>query len=681
MKKVKPVIQSHLKDCGVSVMEYIINYYGGYIPLEKLREDTYTSQDGTNFYHMINAFSKWGFDAQGVVVQDLLKENLVFPVIAHLLLKNGLYHFVVIKKISKNTIYLMDPSVGYKKMTINEFNELFTGNIIKVFPRSNVIKLEKGITIFKLFMNILNKEKFLVMKITLISLVSTILLILSSYHFKVGMNLINSNQYLFKYLVYSFALVILLKIFTFYIRALYENRLNNLVDVYVYPEFIRHLFSIPLKNIKSRSTGEIMTRVEELTNIKSLFSDIFVSCVIDSLLMIISLIVLILLNKKLSLVLITFIGLYFIMGYIFSKMTYKRIIENIDYQTEFNSVLVENISMIESIKNLNVKNIVLNKIEKALAKYLYNNYLFSKFFSKTNLGKDFLIESAIFIINSYGLFLVLKGTFSIVDLVTFNMILSYCLDPVKNVINLLPKFNYIKASFSKIAEFINIEEENNKESKEELKGDIEFKNVSYSYNDYNYVLKDCNLIIKEGEHVLLNGTSGSGKSTICKLIYKENIPNNGEILINNINLKDILNGDVKKNILYVSQNELLFTESIKENILMGRDISNKKFFDICKVCELESIVNKKNIRYESLIEPSSKNLSGGEVQRIILARALLKDANILILDEALSEVDIKLESKIIKNIRKYFKDKTIIYISHKNQTHNFENIINLEVKS
>ena len=179
-------------------------------------------------------------------------------------------------------------------------------------------------------------------------------------------------------------------------------------------------------------------------------------------------------------------------------------------------------------------------------------------------------------------------------------------------------------------------------------------------------------------HVLLNGHSGCGKSTICKIIHKDLSVNSGKVLIDGININDLNLSTIRDNILYVSQKEELFTASIKENILMDRNIDLEEFNKICDICAVEEIVKKKSLRYDSLIENGTFNLSGGERQRIILARALLKKANIIILDEALSEVDKKLEAKIIKNIRKYFQDKTIIYISHKNQTKTFTNIIDLD---
>jgi len=678
MKNIKPIIQRDLKDCGICCMQWIIKYYDGFISLEKLREDTLTDINGTSAYHIIHTFKKWGFDSTGILVNNISNAELKFPFIAHVILENGLEHFVVVKNITDNTIYLMDPGIGNVKMKLEVFNKLFTGNIILVYPRERIIKMDKGLTISEMFFKIFQKEKFLIIKIFFASLLWTLLLILNSYYLKMGGNILENNSELIKYLIIVFGLIVLLKVFILYIREYYENHLNNLVDVYIFPEFLRHLFSLPLKSIKSRTTGEIITRINELSSIKSLFSDIFISCFLDSILMLISIVALYIINKTLCLILIIFVLIYFIIGFIISKFMYKRILENINYQTEFNSFVVESIDMFESIKNLNIFKIIIKKIEKKLSKYLYNNYKFNSFFNITNLIKDYILEICFFVINSMGFWKIYNGGLDLVDLFTFNIILSYCIDPVKNVISLLPKFNYIKATFSKLSEFINIEEEKLLIKDDVLKGDIIFKSVSYSYNNYDYILKNINFIIKEGSHTFLSGSSGTGKSTICKILYSENYINEGNVYIGEKNIKDLSLNTIRNNILYISQNEELFTGSIKENICIGRDICEDDFFDICRICEIDEIVNKREMRYESLIETQVNNISGGEKQRIILARGLLKNSNIIILDEALSEVDIKLEGKIIKNIREYFKSKTIIYISHKNQSDCFENVISLE---
>ena len=677
MKKIKPVLSSSFKDCGISCMQWIFIYYNGYVSLEKLREDTLTDINGTNAYQIVNAFKKWGFDAVGIFEKDLTKNNISFPLIAHLSLENGLEHFVVVKGISPKTIYIMDPGNGDKVISKEKFNKLFTGHIILCKPRSTLIKMAKGLTLRKIFFKIIGHEKSLLFKIILTSIILTLISILSSYYLKVGCNILSTNIDYLKYAFVIFGFLILFKCLFNYIKEYYLNHLNNLVDVYLFPEFLHHIFYLPFKSIKSRSTGEVMMRINELSSVKSLFSEIFVSCFLDTLMMLSSMFILYTLNKLLWQILMIFMVIYLIYGFFISKLIYKDVLANIDYDTSFHSVVLENIKGLESLKNLNLINTGLFNIEKSLSKYLLNNYEFNNKFNNYNLIKNIILETAFFLINSFGLYFSLKGNFNIINLFTFDLILNYFTSSIQNIINILPKYNFIKATIRKIEEFINIEEEKISDSKEVLKGNIRFKKVSYSYNNYDYILKNKSFNINAGEHILLNGKSGSGKSTICKLIHKDLKANYGDILIDNINVKDLSINTIRNNILYVSQNEELFTATIRENILLNRQVSLKKFENVCRICELEDIVSKKSLRYDALIENEALNISGGEKQRIILARGLLKDASIIILDEALSEVDKNLEDKIIKNIHDYFKNQTLIYISHKNQTKNFTKIIEI----
>ena len=678
MKKIRPVKQADFKDCGICCMQWIIMYYDGFVSLEKLRDDTLTNMMGTNAYQIVNTFKKWGFDAMGLKEVDIAKDILRFPLIAHLHLENGLEHFVVLKEVDEDTVYIMDPGMGDRKLKIDEFNKLFTGHVILCYPRHNIVKMTEGPTLKNLFLNIIRKEKFLIVKIIITIILLTFISIISSYYLKIGSNILSTNQDYLKVLFIIFSILTITKVIFKYIRSYYLNYLNNIVDVTIYPDFLHHIFYLPFKSIKSRTTGEIMTRINDLSNIKNLFSEIFVSCFLDTLMMISSTFILFIINKKLLLILIIFMLIYLVYGFFISKIIYKNILQNIDYQTDFNGITLENINGLSSLKNLNILDNGLRRIEQSLAKYLYHNYKFNNLFNVLEFFKDLILDISFFLINTWGIWYVYKGSLSIINLFTFNLILGYFVDPIENIINLLPKYNFIKASINKITEFINIEEEDLKKESKTILGNITFQNVFYSYNNYDYLFKNLSFEIKKGMHVLLNGHSGCGKSTICKIIHKDLLVNDGKVLIDGININDLDLSTIRNEVLYVSQKEELFTTTIKENILMMRNVSDQEFYDVCNICEIEDIVKKKSLRYDSLIENETLNLSGGERQRIILARGLLKKASIIILDEALSEVDKKLEVKIIKNIRKYFHDKTIIYISHKNQNRSFTNIIDLD---
>ena len=308
---------------------------------------------------------------------------------------------------------------------------------------------------------------------------------------------------------------------------------------------------------------------------------------------------------------------------------------------------------------------------------LYDNFKLGKFWANENFGKNAIYELGFFIINTWGFYLIFKGKLEITALVTFNTLLGLFLDPIKNCIDSLPKYNFVKATFSKINDFLSLNKETLGQKEKLSNNKIIIKNLSFSYDSLKSTFNHFNLFIKPGEFVSLKGRSGSGKSTLCKILDKYITNYKGEIIIGNRNIKDLSIATIRENITYVGQNEALISGSIKENILLDREIDSKRFTQICNICGIEQIVFKKALRYETSINNDSTNISGGEAQRIILARAILNDFEILILDEALSEVDYQTERKIIKNLKHYFPSKTIIYITHKNHDQLFDRVIEL----
>ena len=171
MAKIEVVKQHDLKDCGACSLSCIIKYYDGYVPIEKIRDDTFTTGVGTTAYNLVEASRSYGFEAMGVSVDDVKNENIYLPAIAHVVLKNGLNHFVVVYKISKNYVWLMDPAVGKTKMKIDDFNNIWDNILILLTPIDKILKYDKDLTISSLLMKLIMKNKSVFIKICLINLI------------------------------------------------------------------------------------------------------------------------------------------------------------------------------------------------------------------------------------------------------------------------------------------------------------------------------------------------------------------------------------------------------------------------------------------------------------------------------------------------------------------------------
>ena len=519
MAKVEVVKQQDLKDCGACCLSCIIKYYKGYVPIEKIREDTYTNKDGTTAYHLIEAAKKYGFETNGVKVDHLTNENLYFPAIAHVILKNGLNHFVVVSKITKNHVYIMDPAKGIVKLNLEEFNEIWDNILILLNPISSIIKMNKEITIFKLFGSLLIHNKTIFTFICLVNVILMFLYIISSFYFQITVSSLNSDLKFLKFIIILFSFLTVFKVIFSYLKNYYLNYFHKNLDLEIFTSFLHHIFNLPLKFTQNRTTGEIISRVEELNEIKSLLSEIFASILLNSVLVLGTIIALYFISTKLFFLLCLIISIYIIIGLIFSKVIYQSIIKNIESSTNFNTTLVENINLINSMKNLNLINEFYYRLENKLVIMLKNNFKLNTILNNLNLIKNSIYEFGLFFLTTYGIYLISQNKLELLSLVTFNSLILYLFDPVKEMLDLLPKYYYIKASFTKLSEFLSLDEEVYEGLNLPI-DKIKVTNLSYSYNNYTNILSNQNFEIKPKAKVLLKGPSGCGKSTICKLLYK-----------------------------------------------------------------------------------------------------------------------------------------------------------------
>ena len=220
-----------------------------------------------------------------------------------------------------------------------------------------------------------------------------------------------------------------------------------------------------------------------------------------------------------------------------------------------------------------------------------------------------------------------------------------------------------------------LEEEDEKELESFKNGDIVFDKIDYSYNLYDYPIKNYSLTIPLNSKILVMGKSGSGKSTLFKLLSRLYSPLKGNIKINNINILDYSLNTIRNNISYVSQEEAIFNDTILNNITLNRKIDKNKLNKVLDLCEVNNILDKKSLRLDTMILEDASNLSGGEKSRIIMARALLKNSPIIIFDETFSAVEESDANKMINRIFNYYKNKTFILISHFKPSYHFDKVV------
>ena len=675
MKRKEIVIQRDVTDCGPCCLLSIIIHHGGYVPLEKIRLDSYANNRGTSAYNLIKASEIYGFEAAGFKCNGL-NDDITLPCIAHVVLENGFNHYVVISDIKKQTLTLMDPAKGKVIIKKEDFLKIWDNIIINFYPKQKIIKYPLQKQILSFFYHLVLEEKTRYLVIIILSLMISLLNLLFGLYFKFGVFALKKNLSIIIILL----LFILISFFKNSLILFHNNKyikLNSKVHKRLVSDFTSHIFSLPSIILHNKSSGEIMTRINELNNLKDLFSELVIGVILDGLLVISSGIVLLFLNNKMAMIVLTIMFCYFLISYISARKTNNLLHKWIVEDTNYNEILLDTIKMHTSISNLQIKRQINNNLDYHLENKIAEDLKLKSFLNKINYLKELIRDFGLIVLNTYALYCIHNNNMTMLNYIIFNTFYLYLFNSFANILNIMPEYFYLKNSIYKISEFKNLPEEEDKGIKDFSYGDIIIQNLSFSYNKEDLILNNLNLIFHKGQAYFLSGLSGSGKSTLLKILYKELDNYKGKILINNTNYKDICLKSLRDNIIYINQEENLFSGTIYQNIMCFRKIKKELFSKICKLCLIDQIVDKKPLRYFSNINDSLSNLSGGEKQQIILARNLLKNGDIIFIDEALSEVDRKTEMKIIDNLKKYYQDKILIYVSHKNYSNLFKNKVTI----
>ena len=677
------VLQDDLKDCGVCSLLSIIKYYNGDVSKEYLRELTNTTKDGVSALNILRASRELGFESYGIKSKISDLNNSILPLIAHVIIDKKYPHFVVVYKIDykKSQILVMDPAKGFTNYTFSDFINMSTNYFLIMKPKQVIPKLVGNNNYKEIIKYVIKHYKNIFMTIIIMSIIYMIINIIESYQFKLLYNelIINADSEL-KIIVIFIIFLIIVKLLLNYFRNNLINLFNVILDKVLVKDAFYHIINLPYLYYRNHTNGDLLTRLNDLGNVKELISNLLVSIFVDLTLALVILVVMVNINFILSMITICSLLLYGLVVFLNAKSLKKDIRENYANSSMVNNYLVESLLSFETIKNLSIGKYIYKKFNLKYDSYCNNSKQLIKRINQENNIKNIFISVGNLLIIYVGIKKINSNVLSLSSLITYISLSNYLIDPIKNLLNLNLKYQNYKESISRIKEIYNIPvEKNNVNNRiDNLKGSIEVNNVSYSYNGIDNVINNVSLSVFEGERILIYGNSGCGKSTLVKLLIKYLDGNyQGEIIVGGYNIKNIDLSSLRDNICYVSQNEYLYTDTIYENITLGKKIKYNYFLDIVNNVFVNEIVKNSVLGYNYMIEGNGENISGGEKERIIIARSILQKANIYIYDESFSEIDIMKERKILNYLFNLYPKKTFIVISHRFSN---EDLFNRKIK-
>jgi len=668
MKRYEFVKQEGQMDCGVACLLMIIRNYKGGASREYLRRLANTTKEGTSAYDLLKAGEKFHFTTFGLKgkLEELSLDYL--PVIAHVI-KDNYYHFVVIYEIDfeKKTMLIADPAIGMKTISIEEFEKISTNYYLVFVQNGKILKIRPTRRIQKLVLNFMKKHSLFIEIILLLSFLYTFTSIISSFYFQVLLEMI-SNYFelpVFLMVAFVFLIVFVIRNFSKFLRMLFFSSILSKFDFYLFQNLYHHLFSLPFSYYQSRTVSDITSRITDLASVRLTAGNFFFSFLVDCLLLLFSFFVLFYLEPLLTLVVFFFVLLEFCLFFLFKRKLSRKIALIKEKYACAMSLVFDTLNNISSIRFIRREEYIKKKVVGEYQGFLESNLYYQKINQTSELATDGIHSFLEILIFFLGALFIQNGRITLSSFISYYFVLSFFFEPIHHFLSFLSDYMETKESLSRMEEVYEVEEEKVCANFPSSIENIKLQDIGFSYRMGNAILKSWSGEFQKGDRVLLYGESGCGKTTLSRILSGYENEYQGNILVNGTLILPMNVSSLRNHVSYIPQNAGLLNMSLRENILLGREVDTSKLKEVLKICHVTSITSKHILGMDMMIEEGGANLSGGERQRIILARSLLCDSDIYILDESLCNVDIQTEREILEGIFAYLKEKIVIVVSHR----------------
>jgi len=675
IKRFALVEQAEEMDCGAACLAMICKHHKIPMTLGKLREMANVTSEGATMDSLAQVGESLGFTTKGIrgTYGSLLGFDL--PFIAHW---EG-YHYIVVYGISKKHIWVADPGAGFRKMTLAEFEQGWTGNCLLFQATDNMVDVPQNQSPWIRFISYLKPMKRILRDLFLAALVMQLLglvapLIIQNILDKV---VVHQNYSLLNMMIMGLGIAMLFSQLTEFLSAYLSNFLTRKMDFSMMSQFFKHVLSLPVDFFAKRKTGDIIARFQENETIRSFMTDSSIGTVLNAFMVIVYMVVLFKYSVSLTFVLIAFLVPIVILTLLATPKYKKYARESFYAQADSESFLMETLGGAESIKAMSVERNMRLKWEKKYSKALDIQFKSEVFTSAVNGFSELLKAAATITILWLGAKMVLNQEFTIGQMMAFNALVGSVMTPALGLVGVWDEFQEALVSMERLGDILELDPEQSKHETAsrvilpDINGDISCEDLYFRYSGEknNYILEGINLTIHEGSTVAIVGPSGSGKTTLAKLLVGLYKPTEGKISVCDYDMESIDLEYYRKHIGYVMQNNLLFAGTVSENIAMGAaNPDQRQIIQSAKLADAHGFISNLPIGYEQVVGERGVGLSGGQIQRICIARALYHQPKFLIFDEATSALDGESEHHIQSNMQKILENRTAVIIAHRLST-------------
>ena len=680
------VKQPDAMDCGPSCLKMVTGFYKKNFSLETLRKRCYITKEGVSFLGLSEAADSLGFRTLGVKISfPRLEENVPLPCIVHWRQR----HFVVIYKIQKGKVYIADPAFGLIIYSREEFIKNWSGTIVDDQPVGLVLIMEPTPSFFENEDEIEKSSGFrflwkyfrlykkyllqLILGLVLGSLIQLIIPFLTQSIIDIGLN---NNDISFIYLILFAQLALVIgRMSVEFIRGWLLLHIGTRVNVTIVSGFLQKLMALPIAFFDTKLTGDILQRIDDNNRIEEFLTSASLSILFSFFNLIVFGIVLAIYSLKILLVFLTGSVLYIIWVSLFMKSRGL-----LDHQ-RFRQMAVTNSKLIQMVNGMQEIKLTQSELNK---RWEWENLQATLFRLRTkgltinqyqSAGATFINEVTNILVTIVAATSVLSGNMTLGMMLAVQFIIGQLNVPVSQIITFFRVSQDARLSLNRLSEIHMMDDEESdsgmKVKKMPEKKDIYINSLSYQYEGPRspFALKDIDLVIKENNVTAIVGMSGSGKTTLLKMILGFYKPVTGEILVGDTRLQNLSLRTWRSKVGAVMQDGYLFADTIAANIATGSEsIDETRLMNAVEIANIKGFVESLPLGYNTKIGANGHGLSEGQKQRLLIARVVYKNPDIIIFDEATNSLDANNEKVIADNLVGFYAGKTVIIVAHRLST-------------
>ncbi|TKT93092.1 peptidase domain-containing ABC transporter [Dyadobacter frigoris] len=668
--------QHDITDCGAACLASIAAHYKLLLPIARIRQYAGTDQKGTNMLGLIEAAQKLGFQAKGVkgTVESLPKIPL--PAVAHVIVKGGLQHYVVLYQVNGKKITYMDPGDGkFHSKTIEEFKQLWTGVLMILLPSDEFKAGDQRIPTLNRFWALVNPHKSVMIQALFGAAVATLLgLSTSIYIQKITDHVLpTGNINLLRLLSVGMLFILLLQTVVGTIKTVFVFKTGQQIDAQLILGYYKHLLTLPQQFFDTMRVGEIISRVNDAVKIRSFINETVLDLVVNVFIVLFSFMLMFTYYWKLALIMLAIIPFYVLFYWLSNRVNKRLQRELMENSAELEAQLVESLNAAATIKRFGMESYANYKTETRFIKLIRT--VSSSFMASLSVGTASGVVSQGFtiVLLWVGTSFVISNELTAGELFSFYALIGYFTGPAGKLISANRTIQDALIAADRLFEIMDLEREkteNKIELTRDMIDDIHLEKVTFRYGTRAVIFENLNLTIKKEKITAIVGESGSGKSTLISLLQNLYPLKNGRVRIGDYDIQHLSNESLRRLVSVVPQQIHLFAATVLENVALGEfEPDVKKILHYARKLGIHEFIEELPNGYATELTENGNNLSGGQRQRLAILRALYREPEIIIFDEATSSLDTISEQYVQDTIRSLCAlGRTVVLIAHRLST-------------